>query len=652
MSWIHRVSRRSLAFIFLFNVCFVPLSPAASNSDTEVWPRRPPIDIRYSDLTVETASRTLQYKDRVPDQVTVITREELEKWAVRDLDEAIGMVTGVVVRNDGLLSQNATVQIHGSKPQEVRVLVDGIPFNPTSTGGIADLSQIPLGIVEKIEIIKGPSSSVWGSAMGGVINIITKPTGRRTLPAAEGEFSWGEHGLQRNGGEVSGKVGSASYYAYGSHAESEGFRPSSEELENRAFLKGEAPLSDTVKTHATFGYSGTENGEFEFPLSNSQFSRKVYSRYGSAGAQWDPSDNWHHEATYKISERRFRRDFRLLPSTNLFRYTKARSLIHEVSAQSVWGMTENQTLVAGMDVGIEGLQSAIFQFATPSSNGTTLNETVKGNTRQGYYLNYQATWDRFDFTLGSRLDSASGYGQNFDPSAGLVYHFPFYETNFRANVARAFNAPSLVDRYVSVGTLVANPDLEAEKAVAYNLGFDTHPVAWLNAKTFFFQTFLEDAIETLRRSDGLSQPVNLTSERRTGFESELALGPWFGFSPSYGFMAVRAVEPGHGLVAGRPAMTQDAKLNYRVKVKDTTLNAHLAGRYTDLVTGSGATDPADQTFLFDGKISLALPKIRGARFILFLLGKNLFNQDYSVDPGNYPHPGRNFEAGFKIRLFS
>lgn len=623
---------------------------AADPGESEVLPHRPPLEIIYSEETFQTASRALQYRKRVPQQVTVITREQLAKWAVRDLDEALGMVNGIVVRNDGLLGQNATAQIQGSKPQEVRVLVDGITFNATTSGGIADLSQIPLEIVEKIEIIKGPSSSAWGSASGGVINIITKPTGKKLLPAAETGYSWGEYGIERRQAEISGSAGGPSYYLFGSQDKSSGFRPNGKEFEDRAFFKTDVPVGEAFKGFGSFGYSGSENGEFDFPLNGSALNRKVYSRYGNAGFQWTPDETLHHETVYKISERRFRRDTRLLPNDDLFRFNKATSMIHEVSTQTVWGFAENQTLTAGADIGVELLQSAIFQFTTP--NGTTLNQTNKSNTKHGYYLNYQLTWDDLDVNLGSRIDSTSGYGQYFDPSAGLVYHLPFYQTNLRANVARGFNAPSLVDRYVSVGTLVANPDLEAEKAIAYNLGLESKPASWLSFQGAFFQTFLDDAIENVRRSDSLLQPQNITSERRTGFETDAVFGPWFGFSPSYGVSVVRAEKPGYGPIQARPRFSQDLKLSYSGEYRDFRLNAHFAGRYTDLTTGYGATDPADQIFVFDGKIIFTLPEIFRIRPALFILGKNLFNADYSVDPGNFPNPQRNFEAGFTIRLFS
>lgn len=645
---------KPLFSVFFLILCFVPsgfgaAAPRQDHSESEVFPALNS-EIIYADSVFQTATRSPQYVRRATHQVTVITREQLDAWPVSDLDEAIGYINGITVFDTGNMGQSATAQIDGSKAQEVRVLVDGITFNPTTTGGIADLSQIPLDIVEKIEVIKGPSSSAWGSATGGGINIITRPVGKTLIPTAEGTFSWGEYGTQRDRGELSGKAGPLSYYAFGSHAQSDGFRPAGKEMEKRTFFKAETALTDELKLLGSFGYSGTENGEFEFPLSASKFSRKVYSRYGKAGATWDPSDDWHHEAFYKISERKFRRDLRLLPSTDLFRFTKARSVIHEVSYQTVWELTEHQRIATGADIGVELLDASVFQFNVPGSAGTTRNSNRKSSLRQGYYTNYQYSRDSWDFNAAGRLDSTNSYGQNFDPSAGVAYHLPFYGTTLRGNVARAFNAPSLVDRYVSVGTVIANPDLKAEKSVGYNLGMETSPVSWLHGKGFFFQTFLEDSIQTVRRTDGFLQPTNLSSERRTGFETETWTDSWWGFSPSYGTTYVVAEDPGKGPVQGRPRWTQDVKLNYRKAIKEFIFNSNLAGRYTDVVTGYGTTDPTDRVFVFDGKMVLTLPPFCRSRLSLFLLGNNLLNEDFSLDTGNFPNPKRNFEAGFKVRV--
>lgn len=601
-------------------------------------------DLLYSDRYITTAARNLQEISHVSENVTIITREELNRWPVADLDEALGLVPGLVVQDDGHIGQVATAQIYGSKPRAVRVMVDGITFNATTTGGIADLSQIPLDLVEKIEIIKGPSSSVWGSASGGVIHIITRRTGNTIIPEGTGSISFGEYETYRQRGELWGGIGPLHYYTFGSYVQSDGFRPHSEELEKRSFSKLDLRLTDALLFQGSFGYSGSQIGEFELPDQGIQANRKVYSRYGSGGLIYEPSEDLKFDLFYKVSERSFRRDIELLPLMTPFRFLKAKSLIHEISATSVWDLTEAQRLTLGTDIGLDLYQDASYQL------GATRNNVNKESTRHAYFAHYQLSWNSFDWNLGTRLDAVNSYGVNFDPSAGMVYHFPFLNLLYRTNVARAFNAPSLVDRYLSVSTTIANPDLRAETAISYDHGLEATPFPWLHTKAIFFQSFLKDSIETILRSDGFNQPINLSRERRTGFETGVGLGPWQGFDVSYGVNYAKAVGPGGVPVKDRPRLTHDLKLNWQGKWKGFELNNHLAGRYTDLVIYSGFTDPIDQAFIFDDKILLSFPSFAYGRLSLFLEGENLFNEDFSFDGGRDPNPQRNFEAGIQFTI--
>ncbi len=617
----------------------------SSHHDSEVLSRAASREIGYSDQYFQTATRSLQKINRVTENVEVITREELDRWPVQDLDEALGMINGIVVQDVGNIGQTATGQIYGSKPREVRVMVDGITFNATTTGGIADLSQIPLDMVEKIEIIKGASSSVWGSAMGGVVNIVTRPPGKKLVPQGSAAASFGDYGTQRQRGELSGAAGPLRYYGFGSHVRSGGFRPDSDESERRSFLKTEVPLYDELIFAGTFGYSESKISEFDLPDVSQTAKRKVLSRYGSAGFIYSPAENFQTDIFYKLSNRRFRRGTRTFPARNFIQMAKAESIIHELSVNSVWNMTEHQTLVFGSDVGVEAYHDAVFRATT------TPSDINKESTQHAYYANYQLSWWWLDTTIGSRLDATNSYGVYFDPSAGTVLHLPFWNSQLRANVSRAFNAPSFVDRYLSSGTsLVANPDLEAEKAIAYNTGFETSPYSWIHGKAIFFQTFITDSILTITRSDGLRQPVNIDRERRTGFETELKLGPWMGFSPSYGTAYVMAVDPATGVLQSRPRLTQDIKLNYHVVVKDFDFNAHLEGRYMDLVQYSGFTPPIDRAFIFNSKIILGFPKVLYGRVSVFLECDNLFNGDFSFDGGRDPNPKRNLEGGVQFKF--
>ena len=92
--------------------------------------------------------------------------------------------------------------------------------------------------------------------------------------------SFGEFRTKREKGEVSGRLGPLHYYGAGSYSESGGFRPNSDVLEHRGFLKGEIPVSDLLAFQGSFGYSGSKVSEFDYPDLGVSGKRKVFSRYG------------------------------------------------------------------------------------------------------------------------------------------------------------------------------------------------------------------------------------------------------------------------------------------------------------------------------------------------------------------------------------
>ena len=137
----------------------------------------------------------------------------------------LNTVTGVQVVIRGGPVSVSSVLIQGSAERHVLVMIDGVSQNSLSEG-IADIGAIPVQNIERIEIVKGPASSAWGSSLGGVINIITKsPDDTRkfggTVSASIGEQNTGDYR-----GEVSGKVGNLGYYLSGGGIVSDGLRTS------------------------------------------------------------------------------------------------------------------------------------------------------------------------------------------------------------------------------------------------------------------------------------------------------------------------------------------------------------------------------------------------------------------------------------------
>ncbi len=112
------------------------------------------------------------------EDITVITAHDIELMGAHTLADVLFTVTGVQVLAPITPGFPSSVSIQGSDFRHVRVEMDGVELNDLSDG-VADVGSIPVQNIERIEIIKGPASSAWGSALGGIINIITKKPARK-----------------------------------------------------------------------------------------------------------------------------------------------------------------------------------------------------------------------------------------------------------------------------------------------------------------------------------------------------------------------------------------------------------------------------------------------------------------------------------------
>jgi len=178
--------RRLVAAVAIF--CFLTLDVAvAGQADTDT--------VTLGEIVV-TATKTEKKVEDAPGSVTVIDREEMKKRNIQTVDEALNDLSGLFVkRSKGLMDSTASVRMRGfSGDKYSLVLIDGQPLNDAYTGGV-EWGALPVGNIERIEVIRGPASALYGgNAMGGVINIITKTPQKLELEASRG---YGTHDAYR-----------------------------------------------------------------------------------------------------------------------------------------------------------------------------------------------------------------------------------------------------------------------------------------------------------------------------------------------------------------------------------------------------------------------------------------------------------------------
>lgn len=151
-----------------------------------------------------TANRFQQPTSSILAPVTIVDREQIDRWQSNSVLDVLRRMPGIDVAQSGGIGQMSSVFVRGTDSRHVLILIDGVRTNQAGISGSYDMSQLPLSLVQRIEYIRGPRSAVYGSdAIGGVINFITK----RQNDGLTLNTGIGSHGYQNYNGSIQQKVG-------------------------------------------------------------------------------------------------------------------------------------------------------------------------------------------------------------------------------------------------------------------------------------------------------------------------------------------------------------------------------------------------------------------------------------------------------------
>ena len=183
--------------------------------------------------TVVTATRTPEPVDSLAASVIVITREDIERSLALDIGSLLAQHAGLEVARNGGPGQAASLFVRGTNSDHTLVMVDGVRINPGTIGGAA-IHNIAPDTVERVEIVKGARSSLWGSdAIGGVVNIFTRAATAQGIGLSVAGGRYGNRSVQLDGGVHLADRGSVGF-AFG-QINSDGFPPLRTSNEDRGF---------------------------------------------------------------------------------------------------------------------------------------------------------------------------------------------------------------------------------------------------------------------------------------------------------------------------------------------------------------------------------------------------------------------------------
>lgn len=449
-------------------------------------------------IVVTATSREQQVKD-APASISVITREELERLPYRELTDALLEIPGVTVTPGEGNSRD--ISIRGMSPQYSLILVDGRRLSSresrTNGGSISEGGLLPpLEAIERIEVVRGPMSSLYGSdAMGGVVNVITRSIAESwrgslrvngTLQLAEdyGNFYDGNFyisgpvvgdavGLQVQGSinrrEEDDVVGGTPEREDESIAAKLGFDAGSS---HRFILEGGYYRQKTVSTAGkTVEVSATEPEGTEAPMTQ---NRWVASLSHSGDRGFADSDSY---LQYEDAE-----------------HVEGKKRIKNTVGQSIW------TVPLPANVLSVGLFYRHEDLTDLTGNGLS-GSTRTGATRTNWALfaeNELSILDNLKLTGGIRMDDDEQYGSHWTPRIYAVWNIT-PEFTLKGGYSQGFRAPNLRQtlpdwgQMSRGGTIYGNPDLEAEtsRTIEASLLYDGGP---LEASLAAYDTRFRDRI--------------------------------------------------------------------------------------------------------------------------------------------------------------
>ena len=449
---------------------------------------------------VVTATKTERAIEDVPASVTLIKKEDIEETTARYVDDVLRYEAGIDVdrAKGGLSSPSTHVRMRGfSHGRAVVVLRDGVPINRAVCGG-AKWDETPIGVVDKVEVVRGASSSLYGSgAMGGVINIFTKDPEEETKITLE--QGYGTHNTWESNTAVSGPLG-----------EKLGYVLSYDRLETNGFIPY-AGDNSKKKNAAIDNYREADNifAKFVYDIDDASSLSLTHSYWNdevSMGREYNHKDFKRNRTilgykskgeTFDIIANAFYLDEEFVDyaDNKSYGFDKLAQVRHRPGKDAggnlaiSFPLTENQILTTGIDYRWAKMVDKLENFKD------TEQELALGKQhRASLFIEDEISFDRLMLNLSARgdwyktydgfhsktgeadVDYSSKDKTVFNPKIGAVYHLT-EATALRGSVGRAFHMPYLYSLY---GTTECppgkinngNPDLKPEYVIGYELGID------------------------------------------------------------------------------------------------------------------------------------------------------------------------------------
>jgi outer membrane cobalamin receptor len=607
---------------------------------------------RVAENVVVTANAQPLEIDRTPAPVDLISRQEIEQRQAVSLSDLLATQPGASIARTGRFGGLATFFLDGGNSNFTKVLVDGTPVN--EPGGAFNFSNFALDNVDKVEIVHGAESALYGSdAMSGVIQVFThRGTTRR--PAFDLFAEGGKFSSARGGAQVSGLLGAFDYSAAASYFQTDGQGPNDGFL-NRTFsgnfgwrFSESNQLRLMVRSNSSF--AGIPGPTLLAPPSLTQFD--ALHRF-SANLAWNFHTGAHWEHRLSGTE-----------SRTLDTNADPASYGSYIDQFNRAGFQEQSIYSFG-----QGAAAAGYEYQVENGYpGDLYGLHARRNNQAGFL---DARWlpiSRITLSAGARAEANTNFGTRVVPRAGVVFAVRYGkgfwgDTRARIAYGQGIKEPALDESFGNDPCFPGNSSLRPVRSRTFNFGFDQFLDAdRIQVSASYFTNRFRDIVSfayglptnACQFGTGTFFNTDLARARGVNFTAKARPLRWLTIEGSYSYDDTRVLEapnasfsaqqPGNHLLR-RPVHSGNVVLNasfYRI-------NLNLAGYFSGVREDVNFLAPAVQQNPGYARFDVTSRYELGRGLSVYARATNLFDKHYQDSIG-YPALGRDFRLGMNYRF--
>lgn len=465
-----------------------------------------------------TATRSATPIDQLSSATTVYTRSDIDRLQIHQLPDLLRATAGIDIVQNGGIGTNTSVFMRGTNSDHVLVLVDGIKVGSASLGTTA-FQFVPLDRIERIEIIRGPQSALYGSeAIGGVIQIFTRKGGDTESPLFSLQSGGGSYATYQVDGNVDGKLGDMWYGLGVSSNGTDGIDARQPIPGAFGFSQPDRDGYQNTALNARAGYRFGDDGEIEASFIRAEGTQEFDSNFGGDRADfltqtvalsgaWVASDAW--RSTLHLGQSLDDNDTYFSSGVLDSRFHTTRwnaSWINEVT------LTETQHLVVGADYRLDEVDSTVA-YSETSRYDTGIFAEYHGEVFDGHYLHTSLRWDENE-QFGDFFSGSIGWRGRWDSGISTF-----------ANFGNAFKAPTFNDLYFPN---YGNADLQPEESTSVEIGVGGEH-DWGRWEIRAYHTEIDNLITPVADAFFNYTAQNVGSSQIDGLEIEVA-AEWLGWT--------------------------------------------------------------------------------------------------------------------------